>query len=277
MSIHPAAMVAPDAELGERVEVGPFAVIERGVRVGDDSVIEAHAVVCAGTTLGRGNRVGYSAVIGGDPQDLKYQRGTPTYLEIGDGNHFREHVTVHRGTVEGSRTVIGSNNYLMAGAHVGHNSVLGDHVILANTVLLGGHVQIADGVFVGGGTVFHQFTRVGRMVICQGDSGFSKDIPPFCMAAGRNMVAGLNVIGLRRAGFTSGKRLLIKRAFRALFASGAPMSEALKQGMAEVESGGGGEAAEELREFWGFVKAAGAKGVCRLSTGRRGGSAASDE
>ncbi len=204
--------------------------------------------------LGENNRFGPGTVIGGWPQDLSFQPSTHSRVEIGRNNVFREHCTIHRGTAEGSATTIGNDNFLMAGAHVGHNCRIGDGVIIANNCLLAGYVQIDDRAFLGGGSTFHQFMRVGRLVMVQGSSAFGKDIPPFLLAAERNYVFGLNVLGLRRAGFKAEEREEIKRAFKLLYRSGLNLQQALAQAAA-TEFGPVG------REFFEFVAQAKKRGI----------------
>ena len=256
--IHPTAIVHSKARLGADVTVGPYAVIEGGAQIGDGCEIQAHAVICGNVVMGFENTIGYGAIVGGDPQDLAFQKSTDSAVRIGDRNRIREHCTIHRGSMEGSETVVGDDCFLMAGAHLAHNSRLGNHVILANNVLLAGHVTIADQVFVGGGAVFHQYVRIGRLVICQGISGFGKDIPPFCLGAGVNLVAGLNVIGMRRAGFDRAQRAEVKAAFDLLYRSGRNVSQALAA--AREQSWG-----PESTEFFDFVTSAKKRGICAWS------------
>jgi UDP-N-acetylglucosamine acyltransferase len=256
VNIHPTAVIDPKAQLSSSVTVGPFAVIEGPAVIGEECAIAAHAVIGGNVTIGARNSIGHGAIIGGDPQDFAFKPEVQSRVVIGDGNRIREYVTIHRGTKDGTDTVVGNNCFLMAGAHLAHNVTLGDDVILANNVLLGGHVCVGDRVFIGGGCVFHQFIRVGSFAICQGAAGFSKDIPPFCMAAGRNAVAGLNVIGLRRAGFDSTQRAEIKRAFDLLYRSGRNTSQALASAREQTW--------DAAKPFWEFVAAAGKKGLCAL-------------
>jgi UDP-N-acetylglucosamine acyltransferase len=213
--------------------------------------------------LGKNCTVGHSAVLGGDPQDFAFNPQVRSRVIVGDGTKMHEYVTIHRGTTEGSETVVGEGCFLMGGTHLGHNVRLGSGVIIANNALLGGHVQIEDRVFIGGGSVFHQHVRVGRLAICQGASGFGKDIPPFVIAAEINGVAGLNVVGLRRAGFDVAARAEIKRAFDTLYRSGKNVSQALA---ASSEA----EWSEVGRTFWDFVAAAKKRGLCDWIGGRRG-------
>ena len=200
MPIHPTAIIHPEATVSPDAEIGPYVCIEGPAEIGAGCVLQAHAVLAGRVRLGRDNRIGYGAVIGAWPQDLSFQPGRESGVEIGEGNTIRELCTIHRATTEGGLTRLGDANYLMAGAHLAHDVKIGSHVIIANNALLGGHVEVQDRVFIGGGCVFHQFIRVGRLAIAQGASAFSKDIPPFALGAERNTVAGLNTVGLRRAG-----------------------------------------------------------------------------
>lgn len=259
--IHPTATINPAARLGEEVEVGPYAVIGGEVEIGARTVVQSHAVIEGAVHLGMDNRIGQGAIIGGFPQDLSFKAGTRSAVEIGDGNVIREHVTIHRGTAEGSVTRLGNNNFFMAGAHFGHNCEIGNNVVIANNCLLGGYVRVDDGAFLGGGCVFHQFMRVGRLVITQGISGFGKDIPPFCAAAGVNKVVGLNVVGLRRAGFDAADRAEIKAAFHLLYESGLNVSQALAQAGEKTWR-------EPAQIFFDFVAAAKRRGICALRRGR---------
>jgi len=268
--LHPTAIIHPDAQLGEGVTVGPYGVIEGAARIGENSVIHAHAIIGAQVVMGRDNVVGPGSVVGGDPQDLAFRPTVQSQVRIGDRNIIREHCTIHRGTAEGSATVLGDDCFLMAGAHIGHNAQVGSGVILANNVLLGGYAVIADRVFIGGGSVFHQFTRVGRLVICQGLSGFSKFIPPFSVGAQINGVAGLNVIGMRRAGFSAEQRREVKTAFDLLYRAGLNVSQALA-------AAGERTWGEEGREFWEFVASAKKKGICDFIPARFGQPAPDDE
>ena len=266
--IHPTAVIHPDAMLGSDVVIGPYVVIEGAAKIGDGCEIRAHAIIGANVEMGRDNEIGYGAVIGGDPQDFAFKPEVRSMVRIGDGNKIREYCTIHRGTSENSATTVGHRCFLMAGAHLAHNVSLGDHVIIANNALLGGHVQVAERVFIGGGCVFHQFIRVGRLAICQGASAFSKDIPPFTTAAERNGIAGLNVVGLRRAGFTSAQRAEVKEAFSLLYRRGLNTTQALA---AAKEKPWGPEA----QSFFDFVGASRKRGICDF-LGSRSGNAAGE-
>ena len=254
---HPTAIIHPGAVIGEDVKIGPYVVIEGAAQIGAGCEIQAHAVVCGRVVMGERNVIGYGAIIGGDPQDFAFDPSVNSEVRIGSGNRIREYTTIHRGTAAGSATIVGDDCFLMAGAHLGHNALLGDRVIIANSSMLGGYVRIEDGVFIGGGCVFHQGIRVGRLAICQGASAFSKDVPPFAMAAERNGVAGLNVVGLRRAGLGAEQRAEIKAAVALLYRSGLNVGQALETAR-ERSWGAEGEA------FWSFVSAASKRGLCDL-------------
>ena len=259
--IHPTAIIHPGAELAADVEVGPCAVIDEGVVLGAGCRVGPHVHLTGCTTIGQGNVFHAGCVIGGPSQDLKY-KGEPTRLRIGDHNTFREHVTVNRSSGPEEDTVLGHQNLLMACSHVGHNTVIGNHARLANGALLGGHVTIEDYAIVSGNAMVHQFIRVGTLAMMQGGAGISKDLPPFTMARGNNAICGLNIIGLRRAGFTAEQRLELKRAYRLLFRSSLPLRAALVAAAERFTSG-------PSRVLVEFV-AASERGVCAdISRGRR--------
>jgi len=257
MPIHPTAIINSAAKIAEDADIGAYVCIEDAATVGDGCVIQSHAVLSGNVTLGKNNRVGYGAVIGAWPQDLSFKPGRSSGVVIGEGNTIREHCTIHRASGEGNTTRIGNHNFLMAGTHLAHEVQLGDHNIIANNTLLGGHVHVADRVFIGGGCVFHQFVRIGRLAICQGASAFSKDIPPFTLAAERNTVAGLNVVGLRRAGFDAAQRQEVKDAFKLLYKSGLNTGQALVAAQQRQWD-------ENAREFFEFVAQAKKRGICDL-------------
>jgi UDP-N-acetylglucosamine acyltransferase len=260
VTIHPTAIVDPAAKIGNGAEIGPYSVIGAEVKIGEKTVVQSHVVIEGDVTIGNGNFIGHGAIIGGAPQDLGYSPERKTKIDIGNDNVIREHCTIHRGSAEGSATRIGDKNFLMAGAHVGHNCEIGSNVIIANNCLLGGHVRVDDGAFLGGGCVFHQFMHVGRLAIAQGGSAFSKDIPPFVIAAERNYVFGLNVVGLRRDGLSAQERDEIKAAFKLLYASGLNISQALEKG-SSMKLGG------PAREFFDFVANAKKRGICPYKRG----------
>jgi UDP-N-acetylglucosamine acyltransferase len=262
VKVHPSAIVDPAARLGAAVEIGPFAWIGGEVEIGAGSVVQSHVVIEGAVRLGAENQIGHGAIIGGSPQDLGFKPGTRSTVEIGSRNVIREYVTIHRGTAADSVTRIGDDNFLMAGTHLGHNCAIGDKVIIANNCLLGGYVTVDDGAFLGGGCVFHQFMRIGRLAITQGTSGFGKDIPPYVAAAGINKVVGLNVVGLRRAGFQAVDRAEIKAAFRLFYESGLNVSQALAQASGQTWR-------KPAQDFFDFVAASKRRGICALRRGHR--------
>jgi UDP-N-acetylglucosamine acyltransferase len=229
MSVHPTAIVLPEARLGRDVSIGPYAVVEEGAVVGDGCEIRAHAVVKRHTTLGAGNRVHEGAVLGGEPQDLSF-RGHESGLVIGDRNVIREGVTVHRSTKEGGETVVGSDCFLMAYVHVAHDCRIGDRAILANNVMLAGHVELGERAFLGGGAGIHQFCRVGRLGMVGGNAKVVQDCLPFVITDGHPARArGLNVVGLRRAGVTATQMRTLAEAYRLLVRSGLHLEPALEK------------------------------------------------
>ncbi|MGZ5503555.1 MAG: acyl-ACP--UDP-N-acetylglucosamine O-acyltransferase [Chthoniobacterales bacterium] len=254
MKIHPSAIIDPAAQIGPDVEIGPYSIVGPQVSLGAKTVVQSHVVLEGAVRIGERNVIGHGSIIGGSPQDLVFKPETRSSVEIGHGNVFREHCTIHRGTAEGTATTIGDDNFLMAGVHVGHNCRIGNGVIIANNCLLAGYVEIDDRAFIGGATTFHQFMHVGRLVMAQGSSAFGKDIPPFLLAAERNYVFGVNILGLRRAGFKAEERDEIRRAFKLLYRSGLNTRQALEKAET-TEFGSLG------REFFEFVRQAGKRGI----------------
>ena len=233
--IHPTAIIDPKAELDSTVKVGPYAVIGGGVKLGAGCQVGPHVYLTGQTTAGANNVFHASSVIGDTPQDFKY-KGEPTRLRIGDGNTFREHVTVNCSTKVEEDTIIGSHNLLMVHCHLGHNVELGNHCIVANGALLSGHVVVGDRAFISGNCMVHQFVRVGTMALMQAGSAISKDLPPYCVARGPNGICGLNIVGLRRNGFTPEERLQLKQAYHALFRSRDRRVVALEKARARFDS-----------------------------------------
>jgi len=267
-NIHPSAFVDLAAQLAADVEVGPGAIIESGAVIGEGCRIQAHAVITGYVRMGARNSVGYGAILGANPQDYDFKPRTKSEVFIGDDNIIREYVTIHRGTKEGSVTRVGDNNFLMVGVHLGHNAAIGNRVIIANNCLLAGYVEVQDGAVLGGGSVFHQFLRVGRLCMVRGGERFPKDIPPFVSAYGTSMVAGINAVGLKRAGFSAETRLEIKRAFRMIYHSGLNITQALDE--SKKMSWG-----SEAQEFLDFIASAKKRGVCAAKP-VRGSSSSSD-
>jgi len=256
--IHPVAIVDSDARIADDVEVGPFSVIGPQAVIGEKTIVQSHVVIEGEVEIGAGNFIGHGAVIGAAPQDVSFSPERKTKVEIGNNNIIREYCTIHRGTAEETATKIGDKNFLMAGAHIGHNCEIGNNVIIANNCLLAGYVQVDDGAFLGGGSTFHQFMHIGRLVMVQGSSAFGKDLPPFVVAAERNFVFGVNVTGLRRAGFSAKDRDEIKAAFKLVYQSGLNVGQALEKA-ATMNFGAPG------REFLDFVANARKRGICPFS------------
>jgi len=259
--IHPTAIIHPKAKLDSTVRVGPYAVIDEAVEIGPDCVIGPNVYITGVTRIGAGNEFHAGCVIGDAPQDLKYD-GAPTRLRIGDHNVFREHFTANRSTKTSEETIIGSHNFLMQHGHVAHNCVVGDHVIMASGALLGGHVVVQDRAFISGNCLVHQFIRVGTLAIMQGGAAISKDLPPFTVALRVNEICGLNIVGLRRAGFKAEERLELKRLYQELFRAGQNLRAAVAGARAKFSS----PAAQTMLDFL----ASAPRGVCS-DAGRRGG------
>ena len=260
VKVHPTAIVDANAKIGAKSEIGPFSIIGPEVTIGEKTIVQSHVVIESDVAIGRGNFIGHGAIIGVPPQDVSFSPERKTKVEIGDDNIIREYCTIHRGSTDGSVTKIGDKNFLMAGAHVGHNCLVGNNVVIANNCLLAGHVRVDDGAFLGGGSTFHQFMHIGRLVMVQGSSAFGKDLPPFVVAAERNSVFGLNIIGLRRAGISAKDREEIKAAFKLIYLSGLNTSQALKK--AEAMAFG-----SPAREFLDFIAGAKKRGICPFKRG----------
>lgn len=245
--IHPTALIAPDATLADDVVVGPFAIVGPGVTVGPGCRLGPRVTITCNTRLGRGVRVGDGSVLGGDPQDLKYQ-GEDTWLEIGDEVVVREYSTVNRGTARSGLTRIGARSYLMSYVHVAHDCRVGERVILSNGVQLAGHVTVEDGANLSGLVAVHQFVTIGGLTFIGGCSRVSQDIPPFVMAVGNPVeLFGLNTVGLQRAGFSPDTLAVLKRLYRLLFNSSLNFSQAIERARLELPP------LPEVRRFLEFV------------------------
>ena len=218
--IHPTAIVENGAQVADGVEIGPYAIVEKGAIVGSGCILAAGAIIRSGTRLAENVRVDSYSVIGGIPQDLHFDPKTKSGVEVGAGTVIREHVTVHCATSEGGVTKVGAKCLLMATCHIAHDCTVGDGVVIANGVMLAGHVEIGDGAVVGGNSAIHQFVRVGTHVMLSGQSAFTRDVPPYCLAALRDHLAGLNLVGLRRSGFTREEIAELKELFHLVFDNG---------------------------------------------------------
>ncbi|MCS6926818.1 MAG: acyl-ACP--UDP-N-acetylglucosamine O-acyltransferase [Candidatus Binatia bacterium] len=257
VSIHPSAVVSPRAELDTGVEVGPYAVIGPHVRLGKHTWVGPHAVIEGHTTIGSENRIFQFASVGAIPQDKKY-RGEKSVLIIGNRNVIREFATLHPGTAGGGAvTRVGDDNLFMAYSHVAHDCCIGNSVVLANCATLGGHVVVEDYVGIGGLVGIHQFVRIGESAYLGGGSMVSQDVPPYCLVNGnRAHLIGLNLVGLKRRGFTAEQVSLIKRAYRILFQEGLPLKEALDKLQQD------GPLSPEVAHLVEFI-AASQRGICR--------------
>jgi UDP-N-acetylglucosamine acyltransferase len=259
--IHPTAIVAPEAELHETVEVGPYSVIGPQVTVGAGTRIGPHVVIEGRTTIGERNRIFQFAAIGAIPQDLKY-RGEPSRLVIGNDNRIREFTTIHIGTEGGGGvTTIGDGNLLMNFSHVAHDCRIGNRCILANGATLAGHVVLEDYVIVGGLAAVHQFVRLGESAMLGGGAMVVQDVPPFCIVQGdRAGLVGVNVEGLRRRGFSPETTRAIRGAYRTLFRSGLPLREAAARARADAPG------IPEVEHLVRFVETS-RRGICRVRAG----------
>jgi UDP-N-acetylglucosamine acyltransferase len=226
--IHPTALIDRSAHLGAGVNIGPYAIVEADTVLGDGCEVQAHAVICRGTILGARNLIGYGAVLGADPQDFSY-RGAPSRVEIGSGNRIREYVTIHRATKENGATLVGDDNFIMGGVHLAHDTRVGNSVILANNTLLAGHVEVGDRAFLGGATIVHQHVRIGSLVITRGGTRLGKDVPPYLIAVATNQVAGVNRLGLRRAGLSQETRRTIQAAYELIYRTKLNITQALAE------------------------------------------------
>jgi len=241
-------MIGDGAEIHPEAIIGPYCVVDSHVRIGAGTELFSHVVISGRTTIGKNNRIFPFACIGHEPQDLKYN-GEPSEVVIGDGNTIRENVTINPGTEGGGMlTRMGSGNLLMAYSHVAHDCKLGDEVIMANAATLAGHVEIADGAIVGGLSAIHQFIRIGRYSMIGGMSGIVKDVPPFCLTAGgyRPGLAGLNLIGLRRHGISSGTIKKLKKLYSILLQGTGKLDQRLQESAEVAEDD---PYAVELAEF----------------------------
>ncbi len=232
--ISPLAYIHPEAKIGENVEIGPFVYIDKNVVIGDNNIIMPNANILYGARIGNNNRIFPGAVIGAIPQDLKF-KGEETTAEVGDNNTIRENVTINRGTAAKGKTVVGNNNLLMEGVHVAHDAIIGNGCIIGNSTKFAGEIIIDDYSIISASVLMHQFCRVGGYGMIQGGSRFSKDIPPFIIA-GRDPIAycGINIVGLRRRGFSNELIENIHNAYRIIYNSGKNTAEALEQVKQEI-------------------------------------------
>jgi UDP-N-acetylglucosamine acyltransferase len=247
--IHPTAIIQSGAKLADNVSVGAYSVIGEHVVIGSGTTVASHVVIEGWTEIGCDNKIFQFSSIGADPQDLKYA-GEQTRLKIGDRNRIREFTTMNRGTAEGGGlTTVGNDNLFMAYSHVAHDCIVNDHVILANGATLAGHVEVESTAILGGLAAVHQFCRIGSHTMISGGAMVTQDIPPYTIAQGdRAKTVGLNLIGLKRRGFSEETIRGIKKAYRLIFRSGSRLEDALIQISEEVDS------SPELDHFIDFIK-----------------------
>lgn len=255
MAIHSSAIVDSAAHIDPSVEIGPGVVIEGDVRIDKNVRILANSYICEGTHIAEGTVVHMGAVIGNVPQDYAF-KGGKSFTKIGKNNIIREYVTIHRGTEEGTSTVIGDNNMLMVQVHVGHNVTIEDKVIVANSTILAGHMFVGREAFVSGNVVFHQYCRIGRNAMIGGFTGVNKDVPPYLLVRGPSAVRGVNLVGLRRAGFSREVIKEIKEAYRILYRSDIEtQAKALEKIKSTLKS-------DEIKHFIGFIEGS-TRGICK--------------
>lgn len=251
--IHKTAIVSKKAKIAKDVKIGPYAVVEDRVAIGPGTEIGAGSYIYSGTTIGKNCRVFNNVILGGEPQDMGFKQGK-SFVKIGDNNTFREFVTVHRGTEEGSSTLIGNDNYFMALSHIAHNCNIHNNVIICNNSLLAGYVEVEDKAFISGNCGLHQFVKMGTLALIAGGVRANKDIPPFMMIRANNVVSTYNVIGIKRANLSAEARKEIKEAYRMLFASRVNISNAITEIEAKFKS-------KEIKYLIHFIKSS-KRGVC---------------
>lgn len=253
--VAPTARIDPAARIGPGVRIGEFAVVEGDVAIGAGCVLEPYVYVKRWTTMGEDNEISACTVLGTDPLDKAFT-GERSYLRIGNGNRIREHYTVSRGTQPESATEIGDGNYIMTAGHIAHNCRIGNHTVICSCALVAGHVEIEDQAFVSGGVAIHQFSKVGRLAMIAGGTRVNMDAPPFFLYGGLYVTPmGLNVVGLKRAGFDAPRIAALKKAYRTLYRSGLKLAAAL--GRLEAE-----EPTPEVLHLAAFVRRS-RRGICR--------------
>lgn len=261
MSVDPSAIIAPtasvhpDAVIGARTRIGDFCVIESDVVIGADCMLAPHVYIKRWTTMGDRNQISAGCVFGTDPLDKNFT-GERSYLRIGSGNIFREHWTISRGTAPESVTEVGDGNFVMTSGHIAHNARVGSNTVIASCALLAGYVEVEDRAFISGGVVVHQFSRIGTLAMIGGNVRVNSDVPPYFLYADFNVAAkGLNLVGLKRAGFTRDRIAALKRSYQLLYREGLMLEEALTRIETEV-------ATAEARHLVEFVRGS-RRGICR--------------
>jgi UDP-N-acetylglucosamine acyltransferase len=253
--VAPTARVHPNARVGAQVMIGDYAIVEEDVVIGAHCRLEPYVYVKRWTTLGERNRISAGTVLGSDPLDKNFS-GERSYLRVGNGNTFREHYTVSRGTQPESVTEIGDGNYIMTSGHIAHNCRIGNDCVIASCALVAGHVEVEDQAFISGGVVVHQFSRIGRLAMIGGNSRVNLDVPPFFLYTDFNVAPkGLNMVGLQRAGLSAPEIAALKTAYRILYRSGLKLEPALSRIEAELDT-------EHCRHLVRFIRAS-ERGICR--------------
>ncbi|MCL4793503.1 MAG: acyl-ACP--UDP-N-acetylglucosamine O-acyltransferase [Bryobacteraceae bacterium] len=254
-SVAPTARVDPSAHIGPRSRIGEFCVIESDVVIGADCALEPYVYIKRWTTIGDGNEISAGCVFGTDPFDKNFS-GERSYVRIGHNNKIREHWTISRGTAPESATVVGDNNFVMGSGHIAHNCIVGSDIVIASCTLLAGYVEVEDQAFISGGVVVHQFSRIGALAMIGGNVRVNSDVPPYFMYSDFNIAAkGLNLVGLKRAGFRREQISALKRAYQLLYRSGLKLEEALGRIETEV-------ATPEARHLVEFIRSS-KRGICR--------------
>jgi len=249
------ARIHPDAKIGPDVSIGDFCVVESEVEIGAGCVLEPYVFVKRWTTLGERNQISAGTVLGTDPLDKAFA-GVRSYLRIGNGNQIREHYTISRGTQPESCTEIGDENYIMTSGHIAHNCRIGNHTVIASCALVAGYAEVEDRAFISGGVVVHQYSKIGRLAMVAGNTRVNTDLPPYFLYADYNAAPkGVNVVGLRRNGFSDEEIAALKKAYRLLYRSGLKLAEALRRIESEVAS-------DTARHLVEFVRAS-KRGICR--------------
>jgi len=253
--VAPTARVHPGAAIGPGVVIGDFVIIEDDVAIGAGSLLEPYVYVKRWTTLGERNRISAGTVLGTDPLDKGFT-GERSYLRIGNGNTIREHYTISRGTAPESETVIGDENYIMTSGHIAHNCRIGNRTVIASCALVAGYVDVEDQAFISGGVVIHQHSRIGRLAMIGGNTRVNSDLPPFFLYTDFNVaVHGLNLVGLRRAGFGEADINALKTAYRLLYRSGLKLEDAVQRIETEVST-------DHTRQLVAFIRTS-KRGICR--------------
>ena len=253
--IAPTARVDPGADIGAGVIIADFAIVESDVTIGAGSRLEPYVYLKRWTTLGERNQISAGTVLGTDPLDKNFT-GERSYLKIGNGNVIREHYTISRGTQPESETVIGDGNYIMTSGHIAHNCRIGNRTVIASCALVAGHVEVEDQAFISGGVVIHQFSKIGRLAMIGGNTRVNLDVPPYFLYTDFNVTpCGLNMVGLKRAGFSHSEVQALKTAYRLLYRSNLKLDDALTRIEAEVPT-------EHTRHLIAFIRGS-KRGICR--------------